>query len=99
MHEVGSPSTVMRWRLDDRAVVAPTVDIAVPVFNEARVLERSIRRLHCYLWECFPFTWRITIVDNGSTDGTWAVAVRTASALPFVRAVHLDRKGRGFALR
>jgi hypothetical protein len=92
-------SAALRRQLDDSSIVAPTVDIAVPVFNEARVLEQSIRRLHAYLWECFPFTWRITIVDNGSTDGTWAVALRTAAELPFVRAEHLDRKGRGFALR
>jgi glycosyltransferase involved in cell wall biosynthesis len=41
----------------------------------------------------------VTIADNGSTDGTWAVAQSLAAALPGeVRAVHLDLPGRGRAL-
>jgi glycosyltransferase involved in cell wall biosynthesis len=71
----------------------------VPVYNEERSLEPGIRRLHAYLTDGFPFSWRITIVDNASTDGTWTHAERLARELPRVRASHLDRKGRGFALR
>jgi putative flippase GtrA len=63
------------------------------------VLDGSITRLHTYLTERFPFTFRITIVDNGSSDDTWEHASALASQLPDVRARHLDRKGRGAALR
>jgi len=84
---------------DDARVVAPVVDVAIPVYNEERALEPSVRRLHAYLTEHLPFTWRITIVDNASADGTWFHAARLARDLSGVRAVHLDRKGRGFALR
>jgi glycosyltransferase involved in cell wall biosynthesis len=82
-----------------RAVETPVVDVAIPVYNEERTLEPSIRRLHAYLTDEFPFSWRITIVDNASTDGTWPQADRLATELAHVRAVHLDRKGRGWALR
>jgi glycosyltransferase involved in cell wall biosynthesis len=82
-----------------RHQAAPMVDVVVPVFNEARVLERSVERLHDYLSDSFPFTWRITIVDNASTDGTEARARELATRLPAVRALHLDRQGRGRALR
>jgi putative flippase GtrA len=75
------------------------VEIVVPVFNEAHVLQESVRRLHRYLSEHLPVTWRITIVDNGSTDGTFAVAMRLEETLPDVAALHLDRKGRGHALK
>ncbi len=81
------------------AVAAPVVDIAVPVYNEEQVLAPSIERLHSYLSDGFPFSWRITIVDNGSTDGTWRCATRLARDLANVSARHLDRKGRGLALR
>jgi glycosyltransferase involved in cell wall biosynthesis len=77
----------------------PVVDVVVPVFNEEVVLARSIRRLHTYLSTRFPFTWQITIVDNASTDRTWARARALSEELPHVRAAHLDRKGRGLALR
>ncbi len=75
------------------------VEIVVPVYNEAEGLETSIRRLHAYLGERFPFAWRITVADNGSDDGTPTVARRLAATLPGVAVVHFDQKGRGRALR
>jgi len=50
------------------------VEIVIPVRDEERDLGPSVRRLHAYLCERFPFAARITIADNGSDDGTWAVA-------------------------
>ncbi|MBG0831045.1 glycosyltransferase [Planomonospora sp. ID67723] len=75
------------------------VEIVVPVHNEQRVLAESVRRLHAYLTATFPYGFRITIADNASADGTWPIAVDLSRELPHVRAVHLDAKGRGRALR
>jgi glycosyltransferase involved in cell wall biosynthesis len=77
----------------------PQVDIVVPVRNEEHDLAPSIRLLAGYLRSSFPFTARVTIADNGSTDGTWAIASGLARELTEVRAVHLDQPGRGRALR
>jgi glycosyltransferase involved in cell wall biosynthesis len=85
--------------LDDSATTAPVCDIVIPVYNESHVVDAKVRRLHEYLSDAFPFSWRITIVDNASTDGTWYSAARLARDLAHVRACHLDRKGRGLALR
>ena len=60
----------------------PQVEIVVPVYNEERALPRSIDRLHRFLGDDFPFTSRIVIADNASTDGTLAVARRLAHELP-----------------
>ena len=76
----------------------PAVEIVVPVLDEASTLARSIRRLDAYLRESFPFSARITIADNGSTDGTWELATALASELRVVRAVRLEERGRGRAL-
>src|SRR6202162_27387 len=75
------------------------VDIVVPVRNEEHDLAPSVRRLVGYLREGFPFSARITIADNGSTDATWAIATGLARELPEVRAVHMELPGRGRALR
>jgi putative flippase GtrA len=75
------------------------VEIVVPVCNEERDLARSVRRLDAHLRDRFPFTARITIADNGSTDGTWSQALALESELESVRAVRLERPGRGGALR
>ncbi|MFI0372144.1 glycosyltransferase [Actinomadura sp. 1N219] len=75
------------------------VEVVVPVHNEERVLAASTERLHAYLAGTFPYRFRITIADNASTDATWPIAEELAARLPGVRAVHLDGKGRGRALR
>jgi putative flippase GtrA len=75
------------------------VDIVVPVRNEERDLAPSVRRLVSYLRQGFPFSARVTIADNGSTDGTWAIADRLARDLDEVRAVRMEEPGRGRALR
>jgi glycosyltransferase involved in cell wall biosynthesis len=75
------------------------VDVVVPVYNEQAALERSIRRLHEFLTASFPFTWRIVIADNASTDATAAVARALAAELPGVHHLRVERKGRGLALR
>jgi glycosyltransferase involved in cell wall biosynthesis len=77
----------------------PQVDIVVPVRNEEHDLAPSIRLLVGYLRSSFPFTARVTIADNGSTDGTWAIASGLARELAEVRAVRLEQPGRGRALR
>lgn len=81
------------------ATRAVDVDIVIPVYNEERDLNRSVRTLHGYLSERFPFSWTITIVDNGSRDRTWDIACRLAADLDGVHALHLEQKGRGRALR
>ena len=80
-------------------VAPPTLDLVVPVHNEAADLGPSIRRLHAFLATSFPFTCRITIADNASTDATGDIARQLQSELANVRALHLPAKGRGRALR
>jgi putative flippase GtrA len=74
------------------------LDIVVPVYNEQADLAPSVERLHAYLSAHLPMSFRITIADNASTDGTWDIARDLERRLPGVRAVHLDQKGRGRAL-
>ena len=77
----------------------PQVEIVVPVFNEEAALGRSIRRLHAFLCASFPFTWRIVIADNASTDATPAIARALGRELRGVSHLRLGEKGRGRALR
>jgi glycosyltransferase involved in cell wall biosynthesis len=77
----------------------PVLDVVIPVYNEEADLERSVRRLRDYLLSVSPFTFRITIADNASTDATPLIAAHLAMGLPDVAAVHLAEKGRGRALK
>jgi Glycosyl transferase family 2 len=75
------------------------VEIVVPVYNEAHQLAERINALRAFLDRSFPFSALVTIVDNGSTDGTALVAQQLAASIDGVQALILTRKGRGYALR
>jgi glycosyltransferase involved in cell wall biosynthesis len=74
---------------------------AIPVYNEEQQLEASV--LRCLEWVASDpvpgLTWRLAIIDNGSTDRTWSIATDLAGRFEAVRAVRLNRKGRGAALK
>jgi putative flippase GtrA len=84
--------------ITERPALAPVIEIVIPVHNEQRDLAPSVRRLHEYLRETFPLSFRITIADNASTDNTWLVACALERELSHVYATYLGEKGRGRAL-
>jgi glycosyltransferase involved in cell wall biosynthesis len=78
----------------------PQFDIVLPVYNEAHVLADSIEKLRSYLIEHkFPYTWRVVVADNASTDKTLEVAQQLTQQHDDVGVIHLDQKGRGRALK
>jgi len=77
----------------------PVLDLVIPVYNEVAGLDRSVRAVRAYLDCSFPYSARVTIADNASTDGTLAVARALAEELVGVQVIHLPAKGRGRALR
>jgi len=105
--EVGGPLGTMQGMtalVHQEADVDPRhlpmdVEIVVPVYNEAAQLAARITALRSFLDESFPFRALVTIVDNASTDDTMEVARTLAETVPGVAAMHLPRKGRGYALR
>ena len=85
--------------LGEDARHGPLLDVVVPVHNEETDLEPCLRRLHAHLSEQLPYTFRITVAENASTDGTVAVARQVAAELPGIEVLELPEPGRGRALR
>ena len=73
---------------------APSVDIVVPGLQRAG-RARPPRSAACTSTSptSFPFSWRIVIADNASTDATPAIAAALAADLPGVEVLRLDREG------
>ncbi|WLP89364.1 glycosyltransferase [Gordonia sp. NB41Y] len=83
----------------DTSPAAPVLDIVVPVYNEENDIADCLRRLHAHLRVHVPFTARITVADNASTDSTVAIAAAVAEEIGGIRVAHLEEKGRGRALK
>ena len=89
------------------------VEFVIPVYNEEKDLNRCVTVLSNYLLglrgefgttlrhaQAADFSWRIVIADNASTDSTWDIACKLVQRdAQHVRALRVDRKGRGFALK
>lgn len=70
--------------------------LILPTFNEAENLERVVDASQAVLQRAAPDGFRILVVDDGSPDGTGAIADRLAAAQPEVEVLHrTEREGLG----
>jgi glycosyltransferase involved in cell wall biosynthesis len=75
------------------------VNVTLPVCNEEAQLASSVSVLCRFLEAHCGFSWEVVIADNGSEDGTRAIAGSLTKQYPGLGLVHLDAKGRGRALK
>jgi dolichol-phosphate mannosyltransferase len=71
----------------------PSTWIIVPTYNEADSIERLLRAVAEVLGEVAPGDHRILVVDDGSPDGTGAIAERVGAELAVVEVLHRAGKG------
>ncbi len=75
------------------------VDIVIPVYNEEKILAKSIATLVEFLSKRAFFSWKIIIADNASTDKTLEIARDLSTQDDHLEVLHIDKLGRGLALR
>jgi succinoglycan biosynthesis protein ExoA len=74
---------------DDRAPGPPECSILVPVFNEARYLEKTVAAMQR---QRFPGEIEFLLADGGSTDGTREILDALASDDPRIRILENPRQ-------
>lgn len=77
---------------------SPDLTIVIPAYNEEGRIGATLERLRSYLGSR-PWRWEIVVVDDGSADGTVAVAERGAGADGRVRVQREPHRGKGGAVR
>lgn len=80
-------STTLRRRMP------PAIWVIVPTYNEAGSIEPLLRSVAAELAVAAPGDHRILVVDDGSPDGTGAIAERLGSELGVVEVLHRSEKG------
>jgi glycosyltransferase involved in cell wall biosynthesis len=72
---------------------APRFSVTVPAYNAETTLAETIESVQAQTFG----DWELVIVDDGSTDGTRALAERFAAANPRIRVVSQENRGSGGA--
>jgi len=90
------------WERTDRAEPSLTsfrLSVMVPVYNEKHVVEASLRRVLA-LDHPLISSLEVIVVDDQSTDGTWAILQRLAAADPRIVLLRNEQNlGKGAAIR
>jgi len=68
----------------------PQISVVIPVLNEERTLEAVYEQTVAQL-EALGRPYELIVIDDGSTDRTWAILERLHAADPHIRAVRFKR--------
>jgi glycosyltransferase involved in cell wall biosynthesis len=78
---------------------APKLSIIIPSYNEEARLPGSLEKIANYIQSRYPNT-EVIVVDDGSTDGTAAVADLFREKIPSLRVLSNGvNRGKGFSVR
>jgi len=72
--------------------------IVLPAYNEAEGLPALLRSIRQVMEES-RLEYKVVVVDDGSSDGTWDAILRHASEMPLVPVRHETNRGLAEALR
>lgn len=79
-------------------MTGPFLSIILPAYNEERRLPRTLEQVLSFL-KGRSYDAEVLIVENGSTDRTFAVAQDFAARHPNLRVIQEGRPGKGNAVR
>lgn len=79
-------------------VPKPRLSLIIPAYNEERRLPGSLARLDAYL-ATLDREVEVIVVENGSSDRTAEVVEEHRARLPYLRLLHVETPGKGWAVR
>lgn len=93
------PATAPATSRASKAIGTLTVNLTIPVHNEARRLEASVHRVVNELLPRCRSECEVVLAENGSSDATPAICRRLAQQYPALTVIESGRAGRGAALK
>ena len=76
----------------------PFLSIIIPAYNEEARLPGSLEKITTFLAQQ-AYRAEVLIVENGSSDRTYAIAQEFAQKDPLFRALHIEERGKGIAVK
>jgi len=73
--------------------------VIIPAYNEEARIKNTLEKIHSYL-KNQDYTYEIIIVNDGSTDNTWALVNEIAQKIKEVRILKNEKnRGKGFTIK
>jgi dolichol-phosphate mannosyltransferase len=77
----------------------PIISLVIPFLNEEAVLPKLFLRLSEELARIPGYHWELILVDDGSTDQSWAVISQLSSQNPHTKGIRFSRNfGQHYAI-
>ena len=76
----------------------PFLSIVIPAYNEEARLPASMEKIAAFLSKQ-NYPAEVIIVENGSSDRTFAIAQEFAKKNSLFRALHIEERGKGIAVK
>jgi dolichyl-phosphate beta-glucosyltransferase len=77
---------------------SPFLSIIIPAYNEAERLPSTLRQVKGFL-DNQSYDSEVLIIENGSTDDTLLIGQQYMETDQRFRAIHLEARGKGFAVK
>ncbi len=85
--------------IEEGQVPNTPISLVVPAFNEEQNIPHLFRRVEEALRCQTSLSWELIVVDDGSSDATWAAICELSAAQPRVKGIRLSRNfGHQYAL-
>lgn len=79
-------------------MASPFLSIVIPAHNEERRLPHTLEQIFSFLAQQ-PYASEVLVVENGSSDRTYAIAQEFARRHPNLRALQVEQRGKGRAVQ
>ena len=74
--------------------------ILIPAYNEEKILERNMIKLHNFLQKNIEnYDWKIIVSDNASIDKTGEIADKLERKYKRIKAVHLNKRPMSYSIK
>jgi dolichyl-phosphate beta-glucosyltransferase len=78
--------------------LAPFISLVIPAYNEEKRLAETFEHVFTFL-DAQPYTAEVLLVENGSQDQTYELALSFAKRHPQLRVLQCSERGKGLAVR
>lgn len=76
------------------------LSLCIPMYNEEKILKDTVQTVSSYMKENFESDYEIILINDGSKDGSLAIAEEAAKEHEALRVItYEENRGKGYAVR